>query len=579
MQTLRIIRGIHSKLFSLAFICLLFSNTFAADLETKNEFIKRIGAKSVTLIFTSYYLNNPASAFGHTFLRLNRHSHAQRAENEKTESYDLLDHGINFGAAVTTSHSLLYAVYGLFGMFRSELAVLPFYYKVREYSDAESRDLWEYDLNLSSDELERLVANLWELGKTKLDYYYLSRNCSYFILAAIDTAAPRLRLLKRLKFFVIPADTVQILSETPELVERVHYRPSVRSQFFERVNGLDAKEKEVLHILTQRIDSRQTLAMESKEFQSFHKRTPLSRAKILDAALDYADFRFFKDLVFKKEPESQIQRELLIQRSRVAYRSPALTVTAPEYTRPERGHYSSRFTWAPGYSNTTGILGSFQFRFALHDLTDSIDGYPGYAQIEFFDIRARWQQRANLFGSARFSLDRFTAFQVTSLAPWNFYSLPLSWKIKIGTSHPKDGVCGDCQAIELKGGAGFTLPLQSDVEGGAETPRSLFAFLEGGPELSPSFNGSKARLFAGPLLGLRWSFTPNWVALLTARHPWILGNSSPDDKHSNHYFQAELETRFSFHKRWAAYVQVTHFNFENPSRNLWEEFAGFSWYW
>jgi hypothetical protein len=35
-------------------------------------FWKKVSARSVTLVFSSYYLNNPASAFGHTFLRLGR---------------------------------------------------------------------------------------------------------------------------------------------------------------------------------------------------------------------------------------------------------------------------------------------------------------------------------------------------------------------------------------------------------------------------------------------------------------------------------------------------------------------------
>ena len=69
---------------------------------------------------------------------------------------------------------------------------LPYFYKVREYNDYESRDLWEYDLNLSPRAVAMLVAHLWELGSTYFDYFYLSENCSYHSLAVLGVAEPSL---------------------------------------------------------------------------------------------------------------------------------------------------------------------------------------------------------------------------------------------------------------------------------------------------------------------------------------------------------------------------------------------------
>ncbi|TMB17061.1 MAG: DUF4105 domain-containing protein, partial [Deltaproteobacteria bacterium] len=43
-------------------------------------FWRRVSARSVTLVFSSYYLNNPASAFGHTFLRLGKEEVASSGE-------------------------------------------------------------------------------------------------------------------------------------------------------------------------------------------------------------------------------------------------------------------------------------------------------------------------------------------------------------------------------------------------------------------------------------------------------------------------------------------------------------------
>ena len=45
------------------------------------------------MVFSSYYLNNPASAFGHTFLRLNREEVASGGER-----LDLIDQAVDFAA-------------------------------------------------------------------------------------------------------------------------------------------------------------------------------------------------------------------------------------------------------------------------------------------------------------------------------------------------------------------------------------------------------------------------------------------------------------------------------------------------
>ncbi len=85
---------------------------------------------------------------------------------------------------------------GLLGLFRGDFRKVPFHFKVREYNDFESRDLWEYELAFSPAELELFAAHLWELGSTYFAYYYLSENCWYHVLASIEVVRPELDLLR-----------------------------------------------------------------------------------------------------------------------------------------------------------------------------------------------------------------------------------------------------------------------------------------------------------------------------------------------------------------------------------------------
>lgn len=72
---------------------------------------------SVTVVFASAYLDNPASLFGHTLLRLD-----QRDQTERTR---LLAHAINYAADDSNNHPLLYAFDGIAGGFQGRFEVQP----------------------------------------------------------------------------------------------------------------------------------------------------------------------------------------------------------------------------------------------------------------------------------------------------------------------------------------------------------------------------------------------------------------------------------------------------------------------
>ena len=174
------------------------------------SFFSKLAAKRASVVFSSYYLTNPNSAFGHTLLRLSRFD--DKAETE------MLDYGINYAAKAQETNPFLYAYKGLFGGFHGKFASIPYYYKVREYSDFEFRDLWSYDLKLSMSEVLEIVDHVWELGNTHFDYYYFHENCSYHLLSVLDVVRPSLNLTETYQVYTIPADTIRLL-KTKNLIE------------------------------------------------------------------------------------------------------------------------------------------------------------------------------------------------------------------------------------------------------------------------------------------------------------------------------------------------------------------------
>jgi hypothetical protein len=473
------------------------------------DFLARLSPRGVTLVFSSYYLDNPSSAFGHTLLRLDKTEEARGGKH-----FELLDYGVNYAATADTSNAILYAVKGLFGLFKGEFTHYAYYYKVREYSEAESRDLWEYDLALSPDEVEMLALHLWELGGTWFDYWYLDENCSYHVLGALEAAAPRLDLLSHVgRLVVLPADTLRALQRNPGLVRAVHYRPSIRSQFRARVAPLPAPAADAVEALA--ADPEAPIPAGDGE----------AGAAVLDAAVDLVDLRHFRDLVRGKDPAAALVRQhLLERRSAIPVASPPLEVPVPEDRAPHLGHGSARAGAGGGVSREEGPFAVLDLRLALHDLADPPEGHPDLSQLEFLPARLRF-----LSGSGRLQVDEVHLVRVVTLNPWDRFDRRPSWKFRVGAATVRDGGCDACLAgvAELGGGVATV-----GLLGALDLLLTADVALEGAPALS-GIEGAGVRVGLGPsaLLraraGRRLSLVGTagwrWLPLATPGETWTLG--------------------------------------------------------
>jgi hypothetical protein len=452
------------------------------DCKRFEDFKRTAAAKSVSVVFSAYRINNPSSAFGHSLLRLNKGT-----TSEDGEHHELLDQGINFAADASTSNPVSYVFNGLFGGFKGLYSAVPYFYKVREYDDFESRDLWSYDLGLDPAELEMLLAHLWELGTATFNYFYLSQNCSYQILTAIEAAAPRFSITEKLPFYVIPADTIRQMLKTPGLVTRISHRASARSQFDALASGFSMPEMDAL----QRMVIQRDILLPPVEL------AVESRARVLDSALGFVDYRFPKELLDPKSEAAQWKQELLVARAGLGIRSKPVEVVPDPRSIPHIGHESARAAVDFGRDSTRGNFVGAQMRFALHDLVDPAPGYPAHSQVEFFNLKIR------AYDSGRKpEIDDFALIRIFSLSPLAPMSREKSWRVELGARTLRDSDCDRCLSgfFELGGGAA--------VSPWGNSGPVLLALGELKTEFAPSFAGSSIRLGVGPSLGLVQSAGP-----------------------------------------------------------------------
>ncbi len=442
------------------------------DCPEYDHFISKMESKTVEIVFSSAYSSNPGSMFGHTLFKF-----------VKGNKSDLLDQGVSFAATVQANNEggLLYVLYGLFGGYSGDFSFQPYYQKVNEYINSESRDLWEYRLNLSPAETHSLINNLWEIESNSwFDYYFINKNCSYQLLAALEVVKPDWDLSSGW-FFVVPAETIKRVSKIPGAITQVRFRPSLKRKLEEGIELLPIKEKVEFKRLINRdvdpdqIDSKDVLSAAIQYVQYFRAEK--------EGSFDESLREFWKKLLARQNILSQ---GILVNASATV--SPAIALKSPvgnpapnsgqasAYEQlpqdpPELGHGPFRLSLSQGVFQRGGLDGGgfeeFHIKPAYHDLLNDDRGYLPFSEINFPNLTLRYYPN-----TAVLNLETLQLVSMTSLSPFSFLEKRASWKVDIKIETPKDLACTNCHVFHSEMGWGATLNLFS--------PKSLLYGLIGG---------------------------------------------------------------------------------------------------
>lgn len=492
---------------------------------------RKVGNTKVHLVFSSYYANNPSSVFGHTLLRFDR------SQSDTNQLFNpLLSYGINFAGEPTTSNPALYALLGMTGGFRGVFASLPYYYKVREYTDFDSRDLWEYELNLSDEQRDLLLNHIWEQGFTHYNYYYFTENCSYHLLTTLDVAVPEYHLADKIPYWVIPVDTVKAVHQkSPGLVKKIAFRPSLFRQFHERMKRLERMK------ITKGFDR----YLKTNDFPESYSEE--EKAYVMDTVLDYWDFKHSKKLLDAQSPQSKEKMKHLKVRAKLPM-TDRLEFKASDYEQPDLSHETLRAGLSYQRSQLLGESYELDLRFALHDLLDPQIGYPKTAQIEFFRFKAAYYSEKD-----QIKLTDFKFFDVQLLSPLN-NSLEKTYSWKALTAITRENLdCENCLTGKLLMQGGGTLGFMDET--------ILFYGLAGADiKFSPRYENENLKAIPVGTIGAR-AILPFNFALALQSHSYLnsiyaLPNSS--------IYEGEMRQNFNLnHALGAKYSKEIFSGFNN----------------
>lgn len=409
------------------------------DCAAYRDFRALVQADRAVLVFPAYYLNSPSSMFGHTLLRLDA--------GEQDGGGEYLSFAVNFGALVDANdNGLFYAFRGLTGGYPGQFEVDHYYQKIRDYNRDENRDIWEYRLNLTAAETDRLIQHLWELKGINFAYYFFDENCSYRVLELLEVARPGVTLTAEFPLTAIPIDTIRAVQQAGMVTGR-RFRPAQGTVLQAQLAALPRDLRRQVQTLSEDPSQLQQAPLQALDRGD--------QAAVVSTAYRY--LRFTQTRARAQRNPDAARRSLALLREL----KPRADALPPDWGVPAAGvppdlsHGSRRVSVGVGREAASNVL-HLGFRMALHSLAENGDGFPFGAQINLGNLDLRVDEQDDL------SVERFDVVDILSLSPRDRFFKPLSWAVQTGVERQWVDEAVH-RVAQVNGGVGATLAVTSGL--------------------------------------------------------------------------------------------------------------------
>jgi hypothetical protein len=474
-----------------------------------------------SLVFASGDFANPASFFGHLLMRFTT------GEGDDAFS-DAFDQGLNFGALVPRDENMLvYMVRGLTGGYLSSYSHGDYFSEHHAYAEIQQRAVWEYRLDLNPEQVSFLVNHSWELRRARWRYYFFTKNCASEFARLIEIALGRPARPVG-KPWATPIDVFETVARMRHadgrpVVSEIRGIPSRQARFRAVYDQLDGSEAEALH------------AFVSGDPTALDGLDPTTRARVLDAALQYLSFARSVASDEEKDEIAGLSSRAVIQRLRLPSGSELTVPDRLASPPPHEGHGSTMVSFGAFRNSRLGTGAILEVRPALSDFLSLDAGTLANSELQALSLSV-------IATEGDVALRRFDLFSIGTLAASTTgvgldHARP--FRLRAGVEARSLG-CTDCLVAFAEGGLGTALFateghaaaafLDVRAEGGSEDGSAL----ELGPglittgSLGPSMKYRLAASMRTDLLGsgeprrsldlgLRLGASETWDVRLDAR--------------------------------------------------------------
>ena len=388
--------------------------------------------ESVSLVFANGYLGNPASYYGHIFLKFNN-------RRGKTSSH-LIDQTVNYGAIDTSRDDpLSYIVKGVAGGYDGGFSPADFFFHDANYGENELRDLWEYRLALTPEEIRYITAHAWEVMHQRYVYYFFHDNCAFRVAELLEIVAD-VKANPLHRPWLVPQAVLQQVSRSihrgrPLVAKRI-FHPSRQSRLHARFAGLNAEQRSLVSGIVQ-----QQLHFDGPEMQ----RLPLvEKFAVIDTVLDY--HRFSKGRREQDGEENLSPAYVAALAARFALPPGEAASAAQEPVPPDLANSPSWVQVGVSHRPNMGTNGSLRIRPAYYDALDVSGAQAKNGGLSMGELFLQADEH-------RLRVVRFDMLAIESMNP-AVSGLPgdrgVGWRLKAGLDQDRLA-CTDCLLARAQG--------------------------------------------------------------------------------------------------------------------------------
>ncbi len=381
------------------------------------------------IIFPAGYLKNPASIFGHTLLLFE--SAGKPLKDGMTFAF-IADAGNDSQTAI--------ALKGLAGTYTGHFVFSPYSTQIAKYSEIESRDIWEYKLILTDEQLDMLLRHTMELEAAHAPYQYLEKNCTYFLVEALEIAYPDSDLVLDMGPVAEPVEAVKLLYNK-KLAEKPTYRPSIASRAESQKERLSLRQ----------INKTSDFTFGKINVDELNEVLPTDEEKLIayNLAVNKMKMRVYS---------GDLEREKYLDRA-TSLSDRANTIplkisdNVESFDYPHLGHDLHRVGVAIGKDDGK-LFNQYYFRFASQDIFDIDTGMLKNTQLSF------------LSGSFTFypnrlkcRLDEIDLFNIRSVPASDLFFLDQAYDMRLGIGRNQKDKDSDSLALRIKSFYGLSCNL------------------------------------------------------------------------------------------------------------------------
>lgn len=381
---------------------------------TFEEFKFKAPAKKIQLVFASQNLLSSSSLMGHTFLKLS-----------DVDQTNPRQHAVTFFAKVESYNPFsLFFESVILGM-EGKVALLPYRQHIKNYQEIEGRNVWEFDLNISNENIELLHNHIWELKDISPTYFFHKYNCSTFTYFLLSIANEN--LLYESNTWISPRDVVKnafkykmienslLLSSDLWLLKNLYY-------------NLDSDQIGAIKLSSSTKTTGPINKLEKKKLESFKFLYALNNIK------GSKENDRFNKLISK---ETKINDYYLKQN-----RDP--------FDTPDDSQFSISLN-----KDFTAL----SILPMSHRLRDNNKNFISESELKLLDTSILYN-----FKKQKISLDYLTIYSVTSLLPFDSFTYGISWKINTGIHNHYYSNLSKYKMLDIELSPGFYYRLLDDVD-------------------------------------------------------------------------------------------------------------------